>query len=199
VQHTLFNAVAAHGSLALFGLLVLGIVGLPVPDETLLIIAGVLIGQSKLGALPTFLAAVLGSSVGITISYGVGRAAGATVLLKYGPKIGVYHEDVDAARAMFHRSGKWGLTFGYFVPGVRHFTALVAGGAELEYSIFAVFAYAGAVLWAATFIGLGYYVGDRWEALAATLEYHGRWLAVVLLALSAGAIVLYRMRHRFRP
>src|SRR5262245_34706303 len=129
MEHRLFEAIASHGSLALFGLLVLGIVGLPVPDETLLIIAGVLIGQARLGAASTWIAAVMGTSIGITISYGIGRAAGVTVLRKYGARVGIHHEEVDAAREMFHRSGKWGLTFGYFVPGVRHFTALVAGGA----------------------------------------------------------------------
>jgi membrane protein DedA with SNARE-associated domain len=198
MQDSLFNWIAQHGSVALFGLLTFGIVGLPVPDETLLIIAGVLIRQARLGVVATYVAALAGASFGITISYLIGRAAGVAVIRRYGPRLRIVHEDVDAVRALFHRSGKWTLMFGYFIPGVRHFTALVAGGAELEYPLFGLFAYAGALLWTTSFITLGIYVGDRWQPLANELEYHGRWVGALAGAGVVAAIMLYRFRHRLR-
>ena len=59
--------------------------------------------------------------------------------------------------------GHWALTFGYFIPGVRHFTAYAAGMSELEAPQFALFAYSGAVLWVGTFLSLGYFLGERWD------------------------------------
>src|SRR5690349_827246 len=122
----LFAWMAAHGSLSLFGLLVVAIVGLPVPGETLLLAAGVLVGQHKAHAVPTYAAAVVGSTIGITISYILGRSAGVSAVRRYGHYLHIETEDLDEVRRMFHHSGKWGLMFGYFVPGVRHVTALVA-------------------------------------------------------------------------
>jgi membrane protein DedA with SNARE-associated domain len=61
---------------ALFLLLMLGIVGLPIPDETLLLFAGSLTFAHRLAAGPTLAAAFLGSACGISLSYWLGRTLG---------------------------------------------------------------------------------------------------------------------------
>ena len=58
-----------YGCLAIFCLLMLGIVGLPVPDEVLLTFVGYLIFEHILNPVPAALAAFLGSICGITLSY----------------------------------------------------------------------------------------------------------------------------------
>ncbi len=88
---------------------------------------------------------IVGATIGITISYYLGRAAGVTVVRTYGHHLHIETEDLDEIRTLFQHSGKWGLMFGYFVPGVRHFTALIAGAANLELVTFATFAYTGAL------------------------------------------------------
>jgi membrane protein DedA with SNARE-associated domain len=191
MSHVPIDWLAAHGSLALFGLLVLGIAGLPVPGETLLLVAGVLIGQQRLHAIPTYAAAVLGSSVGVTISYGIGRAAGVAVIQRHGHRLRIPTGSVEQVRAAFRRAGKWGLMFGYFVPGIRHLTALVAGAACLEFGLFAMFAYVGAGIWSVLFITLGLYLGDRWQVVAQQIERHG-WIAAIL----AVVFILVAWRHR---
>jgi membrane protein DedA with SNARE-associated domain len=184
-----------HGSLALFVLLALGIAGLPVPGETLLVVAGGLIAQHRLGAVATYAAAIAGSSAGITISYLIGRAAGVTVIRRYGARLHIDAQDVEDVRAMFRRAGKWGLMFGYFVPGIRHLTALVAGGACLELRLFSMFAYAGAALWCVVFLTIGIFVGEQWRAIAGRIHLHG-WLLAIVAVLAVAAFVVYRHRTR---
>lgn len=58
----LFTWIAHHRYPALFLLLMLGIMGLPVPDDILLLFAGSLIHKGALAPLPTVLAASLGSA-----------------------------------------------------------------------------------------------------------------------------------------
>jgi membrane protein DedA with SNARE-associated domain len=166
-----------------------------VPGETLLVVAGGLISQHRLGAVPTYVAAIAGSSAGITISYLIGRAAGVTVIRRYGPRLHIDADDIEDVRAMFRRAGKWGLMFGYFVPGVRHLTALVAGGACLELRLFSMFAYAGAALWCVVFITVGIFVGEQWTAIAGRIHLHGWFLAIAALA-AVVAFVVYRHRTR---
>src|SRR5262249_10845952 len=60
----LFNWVSQFGYPALFSLLMLGIVGLPIPDETLLTFAGYLVFKNELNLIPTLATAFLGSSCG---------------------------------------------------------------------------------------------------------------------------------------
>jgi membrane protein DedA with SNARE-associated domain len=54
--------------LGIFGLLMRGIVGIPVPDETLLVFTGYLIFKHELDPLPAFASGFLGSICGISRS-----------------------------------------------------------------------------------------------------------------------------------
>jgi len=123
---------SAYGYVALFVLLMVGIVGLPIPDETLLSTAGVLLYRGELDPIPTFIAAVVGSWCGITLSYIIGRTVGYSLFTKYPRLTHVTPERLEKVHRWFDRVGKWLLTFGYFLPGLRHLTALVAGTSKLQ-------------------------------------------------------------------
>ncbi|HVB39155.1 MAG TPA: DedA family protein [Vicinamibacterales bacterium] len=161
-----------YGPIALFVLLMLGIFGLPVPDETLLVVAGTLVGKGELPLGWTFGAAVAGSSIGISLSYLVGRVLGPPAVRAFGRLVHVSEQTLARIERWFERIGKWTLTFGYYVPGVRHITAIVAGASRLPAGIFMAFAYSGAILWSATFLWLGYEVGDNWPVVLDTARRH---------------------------
>jgi membrane protein DedA with SNARE-associated domain len=140
MEQTVTSWLSAYGAPALFALLALGVVGLPVPDETLLTLAGVLIGQGRLHALTAVAAAIGGAISGITLSYGLGRFAGLPLLLRYGSRLHVDATVIARVRRWYDRAGKWLLAGGYFIPGVRHLTALVAGASKLSVGTFMGFA-----------------------------------------------------------
>lgn len=177
--------ITAYGEVALFGLLVVGVFGLPVPDETLLTLAGVMVRDGRLHFASTWAAAAFGSMCGITLSYAMGRIIGYGLVTRYGRLLHVTVDDLYRVEQWLARSGKWTLTFGYFIPGVRHLTAVVAGTTELPMPIFAAFAYTGAIIWSLCFITLGWYVGDRWEEALATAHRHLRIVAVAILVCAA--------------
>ena len=60
--------IVRHGYGAIFLLLMLGIIGIPVPDETLLVFAGYLSSKGTLRLEPTILTAFLGSACGISVA-----------------------------------------------------------------------------------------------------------------------------------
>ncbi|HEY7789652.1 MAG TPA: DedA family protein [Vicinamibacterales bacterium] len=185
-----------YGGVALFLLLFAGIFGLPVPDETLLVASGALIAKGTLEPLPTLLAAMLGSSAGITLSFIVGRAIGPPALRMAGRLFHVPETALIRVRRWFAHLGKWTLTFGYFVPGVRHLTAIVAGASALGYATFAAFAYAGAALWSATFLAIGYGIGDRWPLIFAAVRRHAAVaVAILLVVLTATGVAWWRSRR----
>src|SRR5580700_7932604 len=67
------DLVARYGYFAIFGLLMLGIVGPLIPDETILVFAGILARQGRMDYLAVLAAGYAGSLCGITMSYLVGR------------------------------------------------------------------------------------------------------------------------------
>jgi membrane protein DedA with SNARE-associated domain len=186
-----------YGYAGLFGLLVLGIVGLPIPDETLLVFSGYLISTGRMHAPFAFCAGFGGSICGISLSYWIGRTVGHSILLRYGRYVHITKDRLDRVHGWFQRVGEWLLTFGYFIPGVRHFTALVAGMSELEFPTFAAFAYSGAALWVTTFLTLGYFVGENWRmALGIIHRYTGAVAIGALVATSATWWLRRRVKKR---
>jgi membrane protein DedA with SNARE-associated domain len=188
--------ISAYGYPAIFVLLVFGIVGLPVPDETLMTFTGYLIYKGRLSLVPAYLSAFLGSVCGITISYILGRTFGLALIHRYGKYVHLTEERIQYAHNWFERVGRWGLTFGYFIPGIRHFTAYAAGMSELGAHEFAAFAYAGACIWSATFIALGYFLGERWESTSE--EIHKYLLVATAVAVVLGLLYLGWRRWRAR-
>ena len=187
-QHVL-AWITQYGYFAIFFLLVFGIIGLPIPDETLLTFSGYLIYKGHLSLPLAFVSALAGSASGITISYQLGRLFGHRVLLRYGKYLHLTEERLDRAHAWFARIGHWALTFGYFIPGVRHITAYAAGIADVAPHQFAIFAYTGTVLWVSTFLSLGYLLGERWEAVEKNIHYYLVWVAVAMVVAAVGYLV----------
>src|SRR5215472_8578513 len=195
MEHQIEAWISQYGYFAIFALLVLGIVGLPVPDETLLTLTGYLVFRGQLRLPFAFLAALFGSASGITISYVLGRTFGLKLIHRYGKYFRIKQEHVDKAHAWFEKRGHWSLTFGYFIPGVRHFTAYAAGMSDLEPPPFMLFAYSGAALWASTFIGLGYFLGERWEAVERHIRSYMLWLTIAGVIAGASYLVWRKKRR----
>ena len=187
--------ITQYGYLAIFSLLVLGIVGLPVPDETLLTFTGYLVFKDHLSLPLAYATALAGSISGITISFWLGRTFGLKLIHRYGRYLRITEEHLQKAHAFFERAGHWSLTFGYFVPGVRHFTAYAAGMSELEPPRFAAFAYAGAALWVGTFITLGYLLGERWEAVEKNIHQYMVWVGIATAVLAIAFLFWRKFRQ----
>jgi membrane protein DedA with SNARE-associated domain len=193
----ILHLVHVYGSWAVFCLLALGIVGLPVPDETLLLLSGYLVFKGELLPVPTVLAALAGSITGVSISYLLGRVPGEYLLGRAAPLLHLSEEGVGRARAWITRRGKWALVIGYFIPGVRHFTAFIAGTSDLAYPVFATFAYSGAFIWVSTFLCAGYFSGEEWNRLPASMHRIMMIVAAAMLVLVlAGALVKYFLGKR---
>lgn len=175
-----------YGSFALFGLLALGIVALPVPEEALMVFAGFLIRKGKLFFIPTVLAAYGGAITGITMSYLIGRVGLRYILKKYEawPNLRL---KMDKWHDWFARYGRWTLFFGYFVPGVRHFTGLAAGVGQLKFTQFAFFAYSGAIIWASLFLSIGFFSTQYLDILFEIIAPH----MDIVISLLIGILIIY--------
>lgn len=173
-----------------------GIVGLPVPDEVILSFAGYLVFKGYLHPVPTVLAVVLGTFCGITVSYSLGRSLGFFLLQKYGKFLHISQEKLARVQAWFHRVGKWAIFFGYFIMGARHLTALVAGASRVRYRVFALFAYPGGFLWAFSFIAIGYFLGEEWPRVSREITTLALILSVLLLIIIAAFLVLKHFKKR---
>jgi membrane protein DedA with SNARE-associated domain len=146
-----------YGSIAIFLWLALGIIALPIPEESLLLLLGYLVAKGKLPFLASIIAVYAGTCCGITGSYSLGLVTGHYLTRGWGRCLGLTEQRLQKAHSWFEKIGKWTLFIGYFIPGIRHLTGYVAGSLKLSYRYFALYAYSGGIIWSSLFVTLGYF------------------------------------------
>lgn len=190
--------VTQYGNFAIFALLMLGIAGVPVPDEVILVFVGYLIFKGILQPFPTIITAFLGSVCGISLSYFLGRTVGLHLVVRYGRVIHIDQDRINQVHDWFNQIGKWTLVIGYFIPGVRHFTGFVAGTSQLELQVFARYAYAGAFFWSMSFISIGFYLGKQWFKIRSHLYLISILGLILFLVLILGYLFMQQRNNRPR-
>lgn len=191
----LMNWIIQYGSIALFFLLVFGIIALPIPEETLMVFSGILIKKGTLGMSSTLLAAYGGSICGISLSYLLGCTAGTYLLSQWGKKAWVIKHHERTVK-WFERFGKWALLIGYFIPGVRHFTGFLSGTLGMKFKQFAVFAYTGAIIWASFFIFFGFFFGNYCLSFLEELDIDFNIIIISALVLAAIYLILSKRKSK---
>jgi len=193
-----FHWIASYGYGFVFVALMLGVVGLPIPDETLLVYCGYLISTGHMKPLPAWLCSVAGSWCGISLSYTIGRTLGLGVVHRFGKYLHITQERIDHVHGWFDRIGHWALLVGYYIAGVRHFTAIVAGTSKLRFVSFAAYAWTGGLLWVTTFLTLGYYLGENWQRVFETIHHYIVYVSIAVIAAGLCYYLLTRRKNDTR-
>jgi membrane protein DedA with SNARE-associated domain len=188
MQLLLFT-ITKYSYCAIFIALGLGILGLPIPDETLMAYAGFLAFQGKMNYLLTIMAAFLGTSCGVTIGYSLGRTFGNPFIKKYADRMHVHPNDIREAEKFYNKYGRFALFIGYFIPGIRHLTAIFAGTSLMPYGTFALFAYTGGFLWTIILVNIGYLLGEKWQYVY--MYSHRFIISLIILSVIALSIGIY--------
>jgi membrane protein DedA with SNARE-associated domain len=192
VANHLVSWLVEFGPAVLFFAQVFGIVGLPIPDEFMLTVAGALVRRGQLNGVTTVAAAMLGCGSGITFSYTLGRTIGLHAIHKY---VRVHKDAVARAQIWFQRFGGWLLMFGYFIPGVRHVSAIAAGSSGLTFPRFTRSAYPGAVMWCSVFLSAGYFGSDHLDGALSAVRNHVQAITATALAAIALYVIVVRVRR----
>jgi membrane-associated protein len=186
------NALIGHwGYAAIVLVVVLGNVGLPVPEETILVLAGYLVWRGPL-RLALVLAVGISSAVaGDNLGYWIGRRYGRDVLDRYGPFL-VTPERLRSARDLMGRRGALAVFAARFVPGLRVLAGPLAGAGGLPFPAFFIANALGALVYVPFAVGLGYAVGyglgdyvERLRRVIGEVEH-----AILLTALVSGVAYL---------
>lgn len=188
------------GYLAVAVLILVEDFGVPVPGETILILAAIDAGAGNLDVVVVSVVAWTAAVLGDNIGYAIGRFGGRRLVHRYGRYMLLTPARYARAEAIFARYGGWIVLVARFIEGLRQLNGIVAGGAGMRWIRFLPANVVGAALWAGTWTALGYLFGDR---IGQIRRLAGRYVwylvaAVILVAAGAVAVRLYRRRHRSR-
>jgi membrane protein DedA with SNARE-associated domain len=192
---TLTHLLDAYGYWAIAAVIAVESAGIPLPGETVLVVAATYAGQAhRLDISWIIVAAASGAVLGDNLGYLAGRGLGFRLLRRYGRAIRFDERRLKLGIWLFRRYGVLVVFLGRFVAVLRAWAAFLAGTNRMPWGRFLVANAGGGILWAAV-VGLLAYTGGE---QAARLSGAARWVALGLGVAALVAGVLFVRRHEKR-
>lgn len=187
--------VAQHGYWVVFLIVMLESAGIPLPGETILVLASVYAGAtSELSIVLVIGCAAAGAILGDNIGFWVGRTWGLKFLLRYGKLIHLPEQRLMLGQHLFARHGAKIVFFGRFVAFLRVFAALLAGVNKYKWPPFLFFNAAGGIIWAMIFGTGAYLFGESIHLVSGPLGAAA--LAGVVIGVLIFAYVIRRQEKK---
>ncbi len=178
--------VVAWGYAAIFVVVLLGNIGLPVPEEIVLLIAGYLAWRGALAIPAVILVGVLSAVVGDGIGYWLGRKGGRPLLHRYGRYILIPPRQIRLAEQFFAGHGRRAVFFGRFLAGIRFLVGPLAGIARMPFRRFFMYNAGGALVYVPVVTLVGYGAGRHLHAVLGAVQRVGHLFLLVVVLLLAG-------------
>jgi membrane protein DedA with SNARE-associated domain len=179
--------VVKHGYSVLFFWVLAEQFGLPLPAAPLLMAAGALAGMGRMSLALALLLAVAAAVIADAAWYELGRRRGGRVL-NFLCRMSLEPDScVRRTEERFAQHGARSLVLAKFLPGFSTVAPPLAGIFGMRFSRFLFFDAAGSLLWAGSFMSLGWIFNEQLERVAVAAESLGGWLLAILL----GALAAY--------
>jgi membrane protein DedA with SNARE-associated domain len=177
----------------------------PLPSEVVVPPAAYWATQGRMSFWGVVLAATVGSWLGAALSYGVARALGRPLILRYGKYVLIPEKKWLLAEQWIRHYSVAGIFFARLLPVVRHLVSLPAGAARMPFALFSTMTLLGSFFWCTVLAWFGARVlADEPrllqdpEALVHVLKEKLLWFAAAALVLFALYVAVDLIGRRFR-
>lgn len=192
---TLVSMIEHYGYAALFFSLWLGIVGMPIPDEVVVMTGGAVTGSGILQVIPAFVLTYLGVISGLSLGYLLGRYVGTPVLdkLRRKPRMDRW---IGFSERLIVKYGNFALCISYLLPVVRHVMPYLVGINKMSFRRYALLSYTSGLVWTLIFFTVGRFVGNHVQDVGVLVYNYGIGLLGLLGLCSIIMIVIRLVRRR---
>jgi undecaprenyl-diphosphatase len=163
-------------------------IGLMVPGEMTVILAGFFAASGALRVLDVIWWSSLGAFLGDITGYLIGRYGGIRLALRFGKFIFLREREIEKVKWYFRRHGGKTIFFGRFTSFLRAFAPFVAGMIKMRPTRFLFYDMLGAICWAGFFTFVGFFFEEGWERVE-------RWIgrtSLIALGLAVFIILIHR-------
>ena len=135
------------GYSAIFFIVILGSIGIPVPEEAIMFLAGLLVWEKKLELSVVLIVGFLSTVIGDNLGYWAGRTYGRATIERYGQKLFISSERLDVMQNFVNRHGQVAVFLARFIPGLRFLAGPLTGIAGMPFPRFFLANIAGAAVY----------------------------------------------------
>jgi len=170
------------------------LVGLVVPGDTIVIVAGTAVGSPLEGVL-LGVAVVIGALIGESIGFWLGRLLGPRIRdSRLGQKIG--RENWDRSERYLQRRGGPAIFLSRFLPVLHSLVPLTVGMSEYPYRRFLAWTTPACILWAGVYITVSALAAGTYRDLADQLHFAGYIFVGVIVLFLAAVFVAKKLIER---
>jgi membrane protein DedA with SNARE-associated domain len=188
------DLIQAYGLWALFIVIMLESVGIPMPGETGLLTAAIYAGSThQISITSVILVAATAAITGDNIGYLLGRSIGIRLLVRYGKYVRLNEPRLKVGQYLFLRHGGKIVFFGRFVALLRTYAAILAGANRMKWTHFLIMNALGGICWALMIGGGAYFFGEQVKRVVGPVSLV---LLVVAIGLVIGGIVFFRHHEK---
>jgi membrane protein DedA with SNARE-associated domain len=186
------HLIDTYGYWAVFLLVGAESLGIPVPGETALIVAGTYAGNThRLSPWIIFVVAASAAIIGDNIGFWIGDKGGYRLARRYGHLVRLDEHRLKIARYVFDVYGAKVVFFGRFVSILRTYAAFLAGTSRMRWRRFLVANAAGGIVWAGIYTMAAYLAGNALQSASRTID-----LVIVAAAVMAIVFVVLLIRRQ---
>jgi membrane protein DedA with SNARE-associated domain len=199
MSHHIFDllrgALVHYGYWAVAALLLLESAGLPLPGETILLLASFLAySEHELQLLWVIVVGTAATTLGGELGFALGRHGGRPLIERYRHIFSIRAESLARGERLFDRYGSVTVFLARFMFGMRVLASLLAGALHMPWRKFVLYNFLGAAVWVSAICGAGYLFGGHWGRLVHDLK---RFDLVVAIVVVLGGLFLW-LRNRGR-
>jgi membrane-associated protein len=188
------SVIVQYGYWAVGGALLLENTGIPVPGETILLLASFLAySEHDLRLSGIIVVGTIAATLGDNLGFAFGYYGGRRLLGRYQSIFRIQNATVERGESLFAHYGSLTIFFARFVFGMRIIAGPLAGVLRMPWKRFLLFNFMGATLWVSVISGAGYLFGRHWERLAREMKRFD--IIVALLVLLIAAFFWWRNRR----
>lgn len=189
------SLLAHYGYGAVAAALLLENAGLPVPGETVLLLASFLAYSEHRLRLPyIILIGICAATVGDNLGFAIGVYGGRPLLERYRKTLHIRPATIARGEDLFRRYGAATIFVSRFITGMRVIAGPLAGVLRMDWRKFAIFNFLGAAVWVTVISSAGFLFGKHWDELVEILGDAN--VAVVIAICVVLAILWWRRRRR---
>jgi membrane protein DedA with SNARE-associated domain len=186
---------ATYGYLAVFVVVGVEGIGIPIPGETMLVTAAIYAGTTnRLSIVGVIAASAAGAIAGNNIGYVIGRTGGYRLLKRYGGYIRLEENRLRLGQYLFHKHGPKVVFFGRFIAVLRIFAAFLAGVNHMHWRRFLIFNGAGGIIWSTLYGVAAYLLGQQLLRLSGRVDATLAIAGVIVII----AVIVFLRRNEAR-
>ena len=179
----LLSTLGLYGLPVLFGVLLIGCIGVPMPSSLLLLVSGALTEQGDMNLWLALTLSVAGAIIGDNIGYAIGRWGGRHVRLS---RFTGGEERLERAKRWLKRWEGAGIFFSrWLITPLGPVVNITSGLTGYSWPRFLFYDVIGEVLWVVLYILLGRFFSDRVVEMS---ELLGDFVWVIVGLLSVGVL-----------